>query len=211
MTLNRAVVIDLGPALGLSAQALQPLVDAVTMQVTRGRKVIAVVGAPIDRWHADAVAAERLGIAVDLHARAQVALSGSFEAASALADALTLAGLRVSDSDARRVVPSTTGHPLDARPRSVSVRSVERALASADVVVVPAGLGVDEHARVTSFGEGGGRLSAVFLGAVLALPVRTAEEPCAGRGTTAWRKAALLAREHQVDIARLPTLEPIAV
>ncbi|MFG0305833.1 MAG: hypothetical protein ACF8Q5_06430 [Phycisphaerales bacterium JB040] len=199
MSLENSVVIELGTPQGLDSGGLSPLASCVQRRVMAGQKVIAVVNAPAWRGERDVQASERLGSAADGHARAMLIGSGAIDTAERLAGTLADRGLRVARVDARLTAPVTRGHPLDAQPRHASVRAYAALLEEHDVIVVPAGVGVDDLSRATHLGDEAGALTALFLGETFGLPV-TLSASLRGAGIGR-RKARLFARDRGVEYA----------
>lgn len=215
MSLERAVVLDVGGYAAGDADAVVGIVrDALSMH----DKAIVVVSAPLARRVRDAQTSNHLGPSADLHARAMVLSSGAVEAAERLASDLSNAGIVAGEPDPRGVVPVTRGHALDAEPRRVSATRHEKLLNEADVLVVPGGMGVDDLRRPTWLGDGGSRLSAVFIAATFALPLLVTpgrEAPPTER--TAWdpagahRKAQLRAIRSGVRVRLIEPTPAIAL
>ena len=199
MSLETSVVIELGTPQSLDSGGLSPLASCVQRRVMAGEKVIAVVNAPGWRSERDVLASERLGSSADGHARAMLIGSGAIDTAERLAGTLLDRGLRVARVDARLTAPVTRGHPLDAQPRHVSARSYAELLEEYDVVVIPAGVGVDDLERATHLGDEAGALTALFLGETFGLPV-TLNSSLHGSGIGR-RKARLYARDRGVEYA----------
>jgi|GEM_PF-3433335 len=199
MSLENCVVIELGAPRGLDTDGLSPLASCVQRQVMAGTKVIAVVSAPAWRGERDVLASERLGSSADGHARAMLIGSGAIDTGERLAGILADRGVRVARVDARLTAPVTRGHPLDAQPRHANARAFTDLLDEHDVIIVPAGVGVDDFDRATHLGEDAGALTALFLGETFGLTV-TLSAGLSGAGIGR-RKARLFARDRGVEYA----------
>lgn len=170
MALHNSVVLDLsGLKTGSLAEAGLAIAH-VQMCRSRGRRVIAVVGASPERAARDLAGANRLPPTAEASERASVIASGPIEAAATFAEVLRDAGIDAVTAEPE-LWPATRGHALDAEPRRVSANALALALSEAEVVVIPGGVGRDGDGNTTSFGGDTAPLTAAFLGDRLALPV----------------------------------------
>lgn len=199
MSLDKTVVIELGAPSGLDSAGLSRLASCLHQRVMAGQKVIAAVSPPAWRGTRDVEASERLGAAADGHARAMLVGSGAIDTAQRLAGILADRGVRVARVDAEKTAAVTRGHPLDAQPRHANVRHFAFAMHHAEVVVVPAGVGVDSLGRATHLGENAGALTALFLADAFGLPVELSQT--LDGASIGGRKARLFARDRGVEYA----------
>ncbi|MFT5422381.1 MAG: hypothetical protein ACI89L_000138 [Phycisphaerales bacterium] len=196
MSLDKTVVIELGAPSGLDSTGLSRLASCLHQRVMAGQRVVAVVSPPMWRGVKDLEASERLGAAADGHARAMLVGSGAIDTAQRLAGILADRGVRVARVNAEKTAVVTRGHPLDAQPRHASARFFATALQRADIVIVPAGVGVDDYGRATHLGENAGALTALFLADAFGLPVELSQS--LGGSSIGARKARLFARDRGI-------------
>ncbi len=148
----------------------------VCAEVEKGRQVVAVVsamGGTTDRL----LAAVRSVTQTPPHSLVVSLLATGEEASVALfAMALAAKGVRATEFTAAELPVYTRGPLEDAEPVGVDTDRIRAALESADAVVVPGFLGMDETGVPSLLGRGGSDLTALFLGHVLDAEVRLVKD-----------------------------------
>lgn len=216
MALHNSVVLDLTGLETASLAHAGKAIAQVQMCLATGRSVIAVVSPTADRADRDLAAANRLPATAEPAERAEALIAGSVDAAGSFAAVLAEAGIDAAEAD-RSLWPVTRGHALDAEPRHVSARAYRLALATGHVLVVPGGVGIGEDTRPTSLGATTARLTALFLGDRLALPVERPADDATGaptdRDDLGGRKAARFTQRTGVvaEPVGFATLHPVRV
>lgn len=162
-----------------------------------GRRVIVVAGADPSVRRAGVARANRLAPTADANEVAMALVQPELDAAGSLARALRAAGVRAEALGPEAYAPLSRGGPLDAEPRLVDARAYADALGESEVVVLAGGVGRDFDGRVTSLGDEGACLTALFIADRLALPVVVLDPR--GSGWSVPRRAALFARRHGIS------------
>ena len=191
MNLDATVVLNL-PAFPADDRAAQ---DAVTGHilglVRRGMQVIVVCEADRDQIDEANRRASSLTPLAGVADRATLLNAPATERTTDLADALRESGIATSTVTA---YPLARGAAVSAEPRRLPARSLAKAFETANVVVLPGGVGVDElDGTPVNLGEDGAALTGVFVAGRLTTPLvvaRFADGPV-GRLP---RRANLLAR-----------------
>ncbi|MGP1310892.1 MAG: hypothetical protein ACTS27_11910 [Phycisphaerales bacterium] len=197
MSLDHADVLGV-PEFPADAAGVDALVSVIRKRVAMGRCMIVAVGAQASRqaelWRQ---ATPPVG-PLDASDRAGVLARGPQEAAAMLRDALERAGTPAVELDTALAGPSTRGSALFAEPRTVNSRAIAAGLGEAHVVILPAGIGFDDDARITWLGDDGATLTAVFVAERLAIPVELTGEDVPELP----RRPALFARQFGVAVRR---------
>jgi homoserine dehydrogenase len=149
--------------------------------VLRDQEDLPAAAAEIQRWLAndgrvvavvsafDGTTDRLLAQARELHrepdstATALLLATGEFTTASLLTLALRSAGVASTVLNPCAVDLRTDGRGVDANPVAVDTRSLQRALRTNRVIVVPGFIGVDDDRQFTLLGRGGSDLTALFL------------------------------------------------
>ncbi len=168
-------------------------IEQIRALTARGQRVLVVASASPDQHRAGVLKANRMPVTADSYEVAGAMIEPDLLASAALAGDLRDAGVAAVALDAGKLAPVTRGGALDAEPRLIDASALSRALRASPVVVLPGGVGRDFDGRLTSLGDGGGALTAVFIGERLALPTRVQLE--SGESTLP-RKAGLFARRY---------------
>lgn len=148
----------------------------VCAEIEEGRKVVAVASA-MGRTTDDLLAAVKDITQSPAHALLVSLLATGEEASVALLSmALGARGVRATDFTTAELPVRTRGPLDDAEPVGVDTQRIMAALASADAVVVPGFLGMDETGVPSLLGRGGSDLTALFLGDVLGAEVRLVKD-----------------------------------
>lgn len=135
-----------------------------------GRHVVAVVSAFSGETDRRIAEADRLGLASDSPARAELIAAGEFESAAALS-----AHLGQQDIDSIALPPSTfdlraDGPRVDAAPVSLDRHKLRHVVEDKAITIVPGYSGIDANGDTVLLGRGGSDLSALFLAAELGEP-----------------------------------------
>ncbi|MEZ6242806.1 MAG: hypothetical protein R3B57_07155 [Phycisphaerales bacterium] len=162
-----------------------------------GRRVIIIAGASPMVRQAGVARANRMAPTADPYEVALALVEPELEAAAVVARALLEAGVRAESLAPESYAPLSRGGPLDAEPRLVDARAYADVLSECEVVVLPGGVGRNFDGRVTSLGDEGACLSALFIADKLALPVVVLDPR--GDGWSVPRRAALFARRHGIS------------
>ncbi len=170
MPLQTTIVLDLSELETSNLAHAGRAIASVQMCLSEGHRVIAAVTPGSARERRDLADANRLGAIASPWDRAEAVVAGSIEAAGLFTRVLGQAGIAAKTAGTG-LLPATRGHALDAEPRRVSAAAVATALADAEVLVIPGGVGRDDEDRLTSLGEQTGPLTAAFYAERLALPV----------------------------------------
>lgn len=148
----------------------------VGAEVEKGYKVVAVVsamGSTTDRL----LEAVRTVTQAPPHAALVSLLATGEEASVALLSiALAAKGVRAAELTTAELPVYTRGPLEDADPVAVDTEKIMAALETADAVVMPGFLGMDETGVPSLLGRGGSDLTALFLGRVLGAGVRLVKD-----------------------------------
>lgn len=167
MSRPRLIVLKFGGSVLLNEANLANAVHEIYRWRRAGWRVVAVVSALAGRTN------ELLNQTADFCSdpcpftvAAHVA-NGEFECATKLGLYLDRAGIPATVFQPSAVSLVGTGAPLDASATSVCVETLDRALASQGVVVLPGFVATDRESRTVVLGRGGSDLTALFLAAEL--------------------------------------------
>lgn len=139
----------------------------VAAEVTRGRRVVAVVSA-MGRTTDTLLAAARAVTATPPEAQVGALLATGEETSVALLTlALVARGVRAAGISTVRGPVLTRGALHDADPIHVDTKRIRRALQTHDALVFPGFVGVDSSGARSLLGRGGSDLTALFLGDAL--------------------------------------------
>lgn len=140
---------------------------AIGREVTRGRKVVAVVSAMGNTT--DSLLAAARSVTPESPDRLMGALLATGEEASVALLTLALAAERVRavGFNAWRLPLRTRGSLRDADPVAVDTTRIHAVLGDHDAIVFPGFVGVDETGVPSLLGRGGSDLTALFLGDAL--------------------------------------------
>lgn len=167
MSVPRLIVLKFGGSVLLNETNLANAVHEIYRWRREGWRVVAVVSALNGRTN------ELLNHAADFcidpcpFTVAAYVANGEFECATKLGLYLDRAGIPATVFHPSAVALAGTGAPLDAVATSVNVETIDRALASQGVVVLPGFVATDREARTVVLGRGGSDLTALFLAAEL--------------------------------------------
>jgi homoserine dehydrogenase len=137
-----------------------------------GHKVLAVVSAFEGQTDVLLKRANKFGPRASEHATALLVATGELTSAGVLGLTLHQAGLSSTVLSPSAIGLRTSGKPLDSGAVSVDVGAIDAAFASADVIVVPGFVGVDDQGHLTLLGRGGSDLTALFVAQRLGARVR---------------------------------------
>ncbi|MBS0192550.1 MAG: homoserine dehydrogenase [Phycisphaerales bacterium] len=164
---DEIVVLKFGSSVLPDEQSLPLAVHEVYRYLRKGQKVVAVVsamGPTTDRLLAHA---RSYGDSCDAGAVAALAATGEAQTQALLMLALDRAGIPANALDPGALALVTSGPPLDARPESLDVAAIRRALEDRPVLVVPGFIGRDHLGRTSLLGRGGSDFSALYIAAGL--------------------------------------------
>lgn len=148
----------------------------VCAEIEGGRKVVAVVSA-MGRTTDELLAAVNAVTQTPPHSLLVSLLATGEEASVALLSmALAAKGVRATEFTTAALPVYTRGPLEDADPVGVDTDRITAALESADAVVVPGFLGMDETGVPSLLGRGGSDLTALFLGRVLGAEIRLVKD-----------------------------------
>ena len=148
----------------------------VCAEVEKGHKVVAVVSA-MGRTTDELLGAVRSVTQTPPHSLLVSLLATGEEASVALLSiALAAKGVRATEFTTAELPVYTRGPLEDAEPVGVDLDRIMVALETADALVVPGFLGMDETGVPSLLGRGGSDLTALFLGHVLGAEVRLVKD-----------------------------------
>ena len=148
----------------------------VSAEVEKGHKVVAVVSA-MGRTTDALLEAVRVVTQTPPHSLLVSLLATGEEASVALLSiALAAKEVRAAEFTTAELPIYTRGPLEDAEPIGVDTEKIMGALESADAVVMPGFLGMDQTGVPSLLGRGGSDLTALFLGHVLGAEVRLVKD-----------------------------------
>ena len=148
----------------------------VCAEIEQGRKVVAVVSA-MGKTTDELLAAVKAVTQTPPHSLLVSLLATGEEASVGLLSmALAAKGVRAAAFTTAELPIYTRGPLEDADPVGVGTEKIMAALESADAVVLPGFLGMDETGVPSLLGRGGSDLTALFLGHVLGAEVRLVKD-----------------------------------
>ena len=148
----------------------------VCAEAGKGHKIVAVVSA-MGRTTDELLEAVKVVTQTPPHSLLVSLLATGEEASvSLLAIALAAKGVRTTEFATAELPVYTRGPLEDAEPVQVDAKKIMAALETADAVVVPGFLGMDETGVPSLLGRGGSDLTALFLGHVLGAEVRLVKD-----------------------------------
>lgn len=157
------IVLKFGGSVLLDENRLRMAVHEIYRWRRDGWRVIAVVSALCGTTDALIARCRRLHDRVSAHAHAAVIAGGELECAALLGLHLDRAGLPASVITPCAASFLAEGPPLDANPRTIDHRIIDRALTRDGVVVFPGFVALDDSGRTVTLGRGGSDLTALYL------------------------------------------------
>ena len=148
----------------------------VRAEVEKGRKAVAVVSAMGGTTDELLAAAKTVNQSPPHALMVSLLATGEEASVALLSIALAARGVRAAEFVAAELPVRTRGPLEDAEPVGVETGKITGALESADAVVVPGFLGMDETGVPSLLGRGGSDLTALFLGHVLGAEVRLVKD-----------------------------------
>ena len=173
---TRVSVLKFGSSVLERPQDYRCVAAEVCAEVEQGRKVVAVVSA-MGKTTDELLAAVKVVTQTPPHSLLVSLLATGEEASVALLSiALAAKGVRAAGLTAGELPVYTRGPLEDADPVGVDTEKIMAALETADAVVMPGFLGMDETGVPSLLGRGGSDLTALFLGHVLGAEVRLVKD-----------------------------------
>jgi homoserine dehydrogenase len=157
------VVLKFGSSVLESAWRFTDAACEIAKEVSRGRRVVAVVSAAPGATDAllESVAALSRRPPPELVSR--VVATGEAASVALMGVALSEVGIEAHLLDGEGLGIHTSGPTLDADPSHVDVERLSGLLSTRPVIVVPGFVGKDERGRLSLLGRGGSDLTALFL------------------------------------------------
>lgn len=162
------VVLKFGSSVLAGAAGFRRAIEQIHAELTRGRRVCAVVsatpGTTDNLWRT----AHELALEPQPGLLGQLLATGEHASVGLLSIALAARGVRVTPFTADELGLRTEGAPLDAHPVSLDSAGLRAALETAEVVVVPGFIGRNAAGAMNLLGRGGSDLTALFISHELA-------------------------------------------
>ncbi len=160
-------VLKFGSSVLADAGRFGRVADALRVQVTHGRKIVAVVSAMGDATDRLMQAAKTVTPTPPAAQLSALLTTGEEASAALLTMALVARGVSAKGFTASSLPVRTRGALVDAEPVHVDADRIVRGFAANDVVVLPGFVGIDATGAPSLLGRGGSDLSALFFGHVL--------------------------------------------